>query len=148
MYYRAPVSLLPPISHPSLNLSCLCLPISNHQATQVSPWLVTLDALEPFRCEAEPQDPPVLPYLQQPDRHTWDVSLTAGIVPAGSTTEAVVTRSNLRHLCGGRAQRSACACSPLLPPAFVILGRLYLYSPLLSPFWLNCVMFLAASRVD
>ena len=32
--------------------------------TSVSPWVVTLDALEPFRVKAPDQDPPVLPYLR------------------------------------------------------------------------------------
>jgi len=36
--------------------------------TQLSPWIVTLDALEPFRCEAPLQEPGVLPYLQEADR--------------------------------------------------------------------------------
>ena len=34
------------------------------QATTISPWVVTLDALEPFRCPAPAQNPAVLPYLQ------------------------------------------------------------------------------------
>jgi fumarylacetoacetase len=59
---------------------------------------VTLDALQPFRCDASPQDPPVLPYLREADRHTWDVALTAAIKPDGSEQETVVTRSNLKHL--------------------------------------------------
>ena len=68
------------------------------QATQVSPWVVTLDALEPFKCAANTQDPPVLPYLRESNRHTWDITLSAAIKPAGSDTETVVTRSNLQHL--------------------------------------------------
>jgi fumarylacetoacetase len=73
--------------------------VSKHrQATQVSPWIVTLDALEPFRCEANSQDPPVLPYLRETHRHTWDVALTAAIKPAEGDTETVVTRSNLKHM--------------------------------------------------
>lgn len=68
------------------------------QATQVSPWIVTLDALEPFRCEAAAQDPPVLPYLQESSRHTWDVALSASITPAGAAVETTVTRTNLKHL--------------------------------------------------
>ncbi|WIA08932.1 hypothetical protein OEZ85_008349 [Tetradesmus obliquus] len=67
-------------------------------ATQVSPWIVTLDALEPFRCEAAAQDPPVLPYLQESSRHTWDVALSASITPAGAAVETTVTRTNLKHL--------------------------------------------------
>jgi fumarylacetoacetase len=59
---------------------------------------VTLDALQPFMCEANSQEPPVLPYLRETNRHTWDVALTAAIKPAGSDTETVVTNSNLKHL--------------------------------------------------
>ena len=33
-------------------------------ATTISPWVVTLDALEPFRIANPPQDPPPLPYLR------------------------------------------------------------------------------------
>jgi fumarylacetoacetase len=68
------------------------------QATQVSPWIVTLDALEPFKCEAAPQDPPVLRYLQESSRHTWNVGLSASITPAGAGVETTVTRTNLKHL--------------------------------------------------
>lgn len=80
--------------HPTPNP---CVP-RTQQATQVSPWIVTLDALEPFRCDANSQDPPVLPYLRETHRHTWDVALTAAIKPAEGDTETVVTRSNLKHL--------------------------------------------------
>jgi hypothetical protein len=68
------------------------------QATQVSPWIVTLDALEPFKCEAAAQDPPVLRYLQESSRHTWNVGLSASITPAGAEVETTVTRTNLKHL--------------------------------------------------
>lgn len=79
--------------------SLLAQPSCTSQATQVSPWIVTLDALEPFRCDAVSQEPPVLPYLTESHRHTWDVGLTAAIKPAGSdASESVVTRSNLKHL--------------------------------------------------
>lgn len=68
------------------------------QATQISPWIVTLDALEPFRCEAEQQQPDVLPYLSETTRHTWDINLTAAITPAGGSKETQVTDTNLKHL--------------------------------------------------
>ena len=44
-------------------------------ATSLSPWIVTLDALEPFRC-AEPQrDPEPLPYLRAREAWSYDVEL-------------------------------------------------------------------------
>src|SRR5579875_2209848 len=40
-------------------------------ATSISPWVVTMEALEPFRVAAPPQDPSPLPYLSAPDRRTY-----------------------------------------------------------------------------
>jgi fumarylacetoacetase len=44
-------------------------------ATSVSPWVVPLEALDAARVPAPPQDPPVLDYLREADRFTYDVSL-------------------------------------------------------------------------
>lgn len=70
-------------------------------ASTISPWVVTLDALEPFRCptSAEQQNDPVpLDYIQDPTYSSYDVKLEVAIKPEGSETASVVTRSNLRHL--------------------------------------------------
>ena len=69
--------------------------------TTVSPWVVPLAALAPWATPAPAQHPPVLPYLAQPelDRLTYDVALEVAVVPAGGGgAEAVVCRSNLKHL--------------------------------------------------
>lgn len=79
-----------------MNTLCCCVLLL--QATQVSPWIVTTDALEPFKCEASQQEPQVLPYLKETNRHTWDIALTADITAAGSSAETTVTRTNLKHL--------------------------------------------------
>ena len=50
------------------------------------------------RCEAPKQDPEVLPYLQQADRHSYDIRLEAAIQAEGGGG-GTVTRSNFRHLC-------------------------------------------------
>ncbi|MCT4665255.1 MAG: fumarylacetoacetase [Flavobacteriales bacterium] len=44
-------------------------------ASSISPWIVTLDALEPFRCENEVQDPKVLPYLEYEGNKNLDIKL-------------------------------------------------------------------------
>jgi fumarylacetoacetase len=59
---------------------------------------VTLEALEPFRCEAPAQEPAVLPYLQEEQRYTWDVQLSCSIIPSGGAAEAVVTQTNLKYM--------------------------------------------------
>lgn len=42
-------------------------------ATSVSPWVVSLDALEPARAAAPVQDPPVLDYLREAERYSYDI---------------------------------------------------------------------------
>ncbi len=44
-------------------------------ATTMSPWIVTLDALEPFRVEGPPQRPAPLPYLQSDDAWAYEIAL-------------------------------------------------------------------------
>lgn len=73
-------------------------------ASTVSPWVVTLDALEPFRVEGPKQDPPVLPYLQSSAHHHFDIHLEAVLRTAGGT-EQVITRTNHRHLYWSMAQQ-------------------------------------------
>ncbi|XAR65724.1 Fumarylacetoacetase [Bertholletia excelsa] len=66
--------------------------------TTISPWIVTLDALEPFACDASKQDPPPLPYLAEKISQNYDISLEVRIKPAGEEQAHVVTRSNFKHL--------------------------------------------------
>lgn len=89
------------------NLTCaLKLTCTRHQV-QHKPASIRLQqrlkapALE-CRCEAPSQDatrPQVQAYLQEPDRHSFDIHLSVEITPSGSTTPTVVTHSNFKHLC-------------------------------------------------
>ncbi len=65
--------------------------------SSISPWIVTIDALEPFRIAGEKQDPPVLPYLQFEGNHHFDMPLEVAIKPQNGV-ETVVSRSNFKHL--------------------------------------------------
>ncbi|KAG8385811.1 hypothetical protein BUALT_Bualt03G0084200 [Buddleja alternifolia] len=66
--------------------------------TTISPWIVTLDALEPFAFDAPEQNPPPLPYLAEKNSKNYDISLQVSIIPAGHEDACTVTRSNLKHL--------------------------------------------------
>lgn len=71
--------------------------LAKNFASHVSPWLVTLDALEPFRVSGPNQDPKVLPYLEyEGDKHI-DINLEVAIAPE-SGDEKVVCHSNYRHM--------------------------------------------------
>lgn len=75
-------------------------------ASSVSPWVVTLDALEPFRVASPQQDPPVLPYLQHAGTNHFDIILEASIRTA-SGSETVICRTNFKHLYWSMAQQLA-----------------------------------------
>ncbi|KAL2932296.1 Fumarylacetoacetase [Bienertia sinuspersici] len=66
-------------------------------STTISPWIVTLDALEPFGCDGPKQDPPPLPYLAEKTSQNYDIHLEAQIKPAGQEA-CVVAKSNIKHL--------------------------------------------------
>jgi fumarylacetoacetase len=66
--------------------------LAKNFATSISPWVVPLEALEPFRAEGPKQDPEPLPYLRQSGRTTFDIRLEVRL------NGHVVTRSNFRHL--------------------------------------------------
>ncbi|KAI7739619.1 hypothetical protein M8C21_008670 [Ambrosia artemisiifolia] len=66
--------------------------------TTISPWIVTLDALEPFACDAPNQIPQPLPYLAEKVSKNYDISLEVRVKPAGQEESFTVTRSNFNHL--------------------------------------------------
>ncbi|VFQ58972.1 unnamed protein product [Cuscuta campestris] len=66
--------------------------------TTLSPWIVTLDALEPFSCDVPNQDPPPLPYLAEKISKNYDISLEVLIKLAGKEDSCTVTKSNFKHL--------------------------------------------------
>jgi len=71
--------------------------LAKNFASSVSPWVVTLDALEPFRVAGPVQQPEVLPYLRATGINNFDIQLEVGIQPKGSG-ETIVCRSNFRHM--------------------------------------------------
>lgn len=79
---------------------------SKNFASGVSPWIVTLDALAPFRSPAPLQEPAPLPYLACELRENFDLSLSVGIRP-GNGVEHTVCRTNARHLYWTAAQQIA-----------------------------------------
>lgn len=74
--------------------------------SSMSPWIVTLDALEPFRTAAPAQDPAPLPYLQVTGPGSFDIHLEAGLIPANGT-ETVICRTNFKYLYWSMAQQLA-----------------------------------------
>ncbi len=72
----------------------------------VSPWVVTLDALEPFRKKSPVQVPEVLPYLKGPDNSTFDIHLEVAIQPEQKES-TTICKSNFSFLYWSMAQQLA-----------------------------------------
>lgn len=80
--------------------------LAKNFASTVSPWVVTLDALEPFRVEGPKQDPPVLPYLQFRHAGHYDVQLEVSIAPENGG-ETIVSKSNFKYMYWNMQQQLA-----------------------------------------
>lgn len=72
--------------------------LSKNFATSISPWVVTLDALEPFRTAGPRQEPPPLPYLQSQGDQAYDIHLEALLQTAQQSAPLRIARTNFRHL--------------------------------------------------
>lgn len=81
--------------------------LAKNLATSISPWIVTLAALEPFRCPSPPQDPLPLPYLQSSGDWAYDIHLEVQLQSAQMTAPTVIARSNFRTLYWNMCQQLA-----------------------------------------
>lgn len=76
-------------------------------ATSISPWVVTMEALAPFRIAAPPQEPPPLPYLNDPSRTSYDIQLEVYLQGEKMGEAARLCASNFRYLYWTLAQQVA-----------------------------------------
>lgn len=72
--------------------------------TVISPWIVTLEALAPFRVKLPEPKKPFLDYLKDPDYASYDINLQVNIKPAGQDKESKVSVSNYKYLYWSMAQ--------------------------------------------
>jgi len=72
--------------------------------SSISPWIVTMEALEPFRVKGPDQDPPVLPYLSLTGPGNFDIDLQVSLTPPKGA-ESIITRSNFKYMYWSMAQQ-------------------------------------------
>ncbi len=80
--------------------------LAKNFASSISPWIVTMDALEPFRTKGPKQEPTPLPYLQQKGKHAFDINLEVIIEPEGAEP-VTVCRSNFKYMYWTMSQQLA-----------------------------------------
>ena len=66
-------------------------------ASSMSAWVVTLEALEPFRVDGPFQQPAVLPYLNSIGSRNYDINLEVAIQPK-NCKETTVSHSNFKYM--------------------------------------------------
>ncbi|MDQ0140668.1 fumarylacetoacetase [Cupriavidus necator] len=75
--------------------------------TSISPWVVTMEALEPFRRDNPAQSPEPLPYLQQQGKNAYDIALEVALQPAGAAAPSTICRTNFKAMYWTMAQQLA-----------------------------------------
>lgn len=80
--------------------------LAKNFASSMSAWIVTLDALEPYKVNTPDQDPEVLSYLKFEGERSYDIHLEVAIEPEGSE-ETTISRSNFKYMYWNMAQQLA-----------------------------------------
>ena len=75
-------------------------------ASSMSPWVVTIEALDYFRVSGPVQEPEVLPYLSFKGRKNFDIHLEVSIAPLNKQP-SVVSHSNFKYMYWNMAQQLA-----------------------------------------
>jgi fumarylacetoacetase len=80
--------------------------LAKNFGSTISPWIVTLEALEPFKTEGPKQEPAVLPYLQFKGNKNYDIQLEVDIVTKSGATKTV-SHSNFSYMYWNMCQQLA-----------------------------------------
>lgn len=99
--------------------------LAKNFGTSISPWMVTLEALEPFRVAAPAHDTPVLPYLDTAEPGAFDITLEAWLQTASLREPFLLSRGSFRHMYWTLAQMVAHHTSngcPLKPGDLIASG--------------------------
>ncbi|MCB0491110.1 MAG: fumarylacetoacetase [Cyclobacteriaceae bacterium] len=79
--------------------------LAKNFASTISPWIVTMDALEPFRVDGPKQNPKVLPYLTYEGKKNYDIGLE--VIIGEGKNETVVSKSNFKYMYWNMCQQLA-----------------------------------------
>jgi fumarylacetoacetase len=84
-------------------------------ATSISPWVVTREALEPFRLNGPMQEPTPLPYLRQTQPNNYNIELEVGLRAASMQRPARICHTNFKYMYWSSVQQlmhhASCGCA-------------------------------------
>ncbi|WP_405400918.1 fumarylacetoacetase [Maribacter sp. Asnod2-G09] len=75
-------------------------------ASSMSPWIVTLEALEPFKVQGPEQQPEVLSYLKYEGEKNYDIQLEVGM-SSKTSGETSISKSNFKYMYWNMMQQLA-----------------------------------------
>ncbi|MBV9304100.1 MAG: fumarylacetoacetase [Acidobacteriaceae bacterium] len=99
--------------------------LAKNFATSISPWLITMEALEPFRASPAEHHVPVLPYLQATGSGAFEITLEVRLRSEGMIEPMLISRSHFKDLYWTLAQMIAHHSSngcPLRPGDLIASG--------------------------
>lgn len=71
--------------------------LAKNFASSISPWVVTMDALEPYRVAGPVQDPEPLEYLQYNGKGNFNINLEVALQPENAD-ETRICKTNFKHM--------------------------------------------------
>ena len=80
--------------------------LAKNFGSSVSPWVITTEALEPFRTPSPKQEPEVLDYLKFEGDKNYDINLEVYLKP-NNGTEALICQSNYKYMYWNMCQQLA-----------------------------------------
>jgi fumarylacetoacetase len=81
--------------------------LGKNYATSISPWVVPMEALEPFITKGPVQDPAPLPYLQSKNDQAYDINLEVHLQGDKMHKPHRICRSNFKYLYWNICQKLA-----------------------------------------
>lgn len=101
--------------------------LAKNLGTSISPWVVTLDALEEFRVAGPMQDPPPLPYLKSTGVWNYNIDLEVQLRVAADHAWSSIARGNFRsmywNICQQLAHHTSNGCN-LRPGDLIASGTI------------------------
>ena len=80
--------------------------LAKNFASSISPWIVTLEALDQFRVQGPTQEPKVLPYLEYVGSKNYDIHLEVSLTPENGE-ETTICQRNFKYMYWNMTQQLA-----------------------------------------
>ena len=81
--------------------------LAKNFATSISPWIITMEALEPFKCKSPKQDPKPFDYLNNKKNCNYDINLEIHLKAENMSESHIISKTNYNYLYWNMAQQIA-----------------------------------------